>query len=345
MKKTLALIFGGEGAERRISEASAAAVISRLTDEISLLKIGIKDDGNWFFFEGGTEEIASGNWKNQKLKKTYPVMLDGISGFFSETGIIKADVALPLLHGDFGEDGIIQGALRAAHIPYIGSSPASSAISSDKAYTKIIAEHLGIPTAPWFIPASRNARAARNEAEKRLGYPIFIKPRSLGSSIGAHPVFSAAEFSSAYTDAYECSGGDIMIERLINVKCELEFALYDGERRFISREGIISTHGSFYDFRAKYEGCGTPEISSKGKFDPKITRKARRYARMLADFLGLGNISRIDFFVTAGGELYFNEINSVPGMTDSSLYPALAEASGKLKKSAIESLVLSGKYQ
>ncbi len=345
MKKTLALIFGGEGAERHISESGAVALISKLTKSTELLKIGISPDGDWFIYRGANEKIENGEWLlSDALTPTYPVRLSGVSGFYTEDGIVRADAAFPLLHGDFGEDGIIQSALKSAHIPYIGSPTAPSAISADKAYTKIVAEHLGIPTVPWMIPEGKSTLSARLEAEKRLGYPMFIKPRALGSSIGAHPVHNSGEFAAAYKDAAGAHGGAI-IEQLIDIAAELEFALYDGEKRFISRAGVILSQGRFYDYAAKYEGDGTPEIQANADYDRKITRHARRYARRLADFLGLGNISRIDFFVTPQGKLYFNEINSIPGMTESSLYPRLAEEAGKLKLSAPEALLMSGKYQ
>lgn len=341
MKKTVALIFGGEGAERRVSELSAASVLKSIDPETKILKIGISENGSWFLFEGDDSEIESGAWKtDSRLTPVYPARLDGESGFIRADGVlIKADIAFPVLHGDKGEDGTVQGALSCAHIPYIGSDTLSSALTSDKAYTKIIAEYLSIPTLPWFIPSYSGKNDIRREAERRLGYPFFIKPRRLGSSIGASPVFSKKDFGRAYELAVSSCGEAIMIESLADVKAELEFALFDGKKRFISREGVIHSSGRFYDYSAKYEGTGTPKIEAGKGIDKATVRKARAMSKKLSDFLGLGNISRIDFFLTPSGELFFNEINSIPGLTKDSLYPRLAELSGNFASSFADELI------
>ena len=341
MQKTIALIYGGEGAERRISERSAANVIEKIQGKLDFITIGIDAFGSWFLFDGVKDEIESGEWINSEKKTpVYPARFNGESGFFTSDGrIIKADLAFPILHGDFGEDGVIQGALRCAHIAYIGSDVFPSALSSDKAFTKIIAEYLGIPTLPWFIPKDENPRDARREAERRLGYPFFIKPRELGSSIGASPVYSKRDFKQAYDEAMRVSRGRIMIESFANVKLELELGLFDdGKRRFISNPGVIYSSGKFYSYSAKYDADESPETTATASLDLSTVRKTRSMAKRLADFLGLGNISRIDFFMTPDGEIYFNEINSIPGMTKTSLYPEITELYGRLNGTLFEAL-------
>lgn len=344
MKKTVAVIFGGEGAERHISELSAACLIKDLADSFNTLPVGIDEDGCWYIFSGSPEMIKSSEWNSAHdlLTPTYPVRISGKSGFYREGELLPVDVAFPVLHGDFGEDGIVQGALKCAHISYIGSDVIPSAITADKVYTKIVAEHLGITTAPWIVP-SANARAARREAETKLGYPMFIKPRRLGSSVGASSASCPAEFIRAYSEAYEASDGLLMIEGRVDIKCELEFALYGGKERFISGAGSINTSGEEYSYEKKYASSDSyTEISPK--IDSRIIRRARTWSRKLSDFLGLGNISRIDFFLTNNGELIFNEINSIPGMTQTSLYPALVRA--VLGKSSFPGdLINSGKWQ
>ena len=340
MQKTLALIFGGEGAERRISEMSAANIAEKIKGKISFFAIGISKSADWLLFDGDSSEIASGEWiKSEKLTPVFPAIFNGKSGFYSKDGnLFEVNVAFPVLHGDFGEDGKIQGALRCAHVPYIGSDVLPSALTADKAFTKIIAEYLGIPTVPWFIPASQKKHEVRREAERRLGYPFFIKPRELGSSIGASPVYSKKDFSAAFDEAQKLSRGKIMIEALADVKLELELALFDnGKSRFISKPGAIYSGGKFYSYSLKYNE--ETKVSPTAKIDRATERKARAFAKRLSDFLSLGNISRIDFFLTPSGELYFNEINSIPGMTGTSLYPRLTELCGKLEGSFVEALL------
>ena len=341
MQKNIALIFGGEGAERRISEISAANLITKIKENLNFITIGIAPSGDWLLFEGDLSEIENGEWvRSDKATPVFPAIFNGESGFYTIDGrLIKADAAFPVLHGDFGEDGIVQGALKCAHIPYYGSSVLSSALTSDKALTKIIAEYLGIPTLPWFIPEIKTANDVRREAERRLGYPFFIKPRELGSSIGASPVYSKYEFKSAFDKAVEASCGKIMIESLADVKLELEAALFDnGKIRFISKPGAVYSSGKFYSFSAKYENLGSPETSSDAKLDRNVIRQTRSMARRISDFLRLGNISRIDFFLTQSDEIYFNEINSIPGMTKNSLYPEITEISGRFNVSFFEML-------
>lgn len=341
LEKTLALIFGGEGAERKISEQSAAHVLKETLVSQNVIKIGITAAGDWYLFAGDTDDIESGAWQERAdlLTPVYPARFNSVGGFLKKDGgFIEVSAAFPLLHGDFGEDGIIQGALKCAHIKYIGSDVVSSSLTSDKAYTKIVAEYLSIPTAPWFIPAKRDASGVRREAERRLGYPFFIKPRRLGSSIGASPVFKRGDFGTAFENAMRLSSGQIMIESCVDVKAELEVAYYRGAKTIISEPGVINSHGKFYDYGAKYENEESPDIKLGG-VDRATARLVKHYARTIADFLGLGNISRIDFFLTPTGEIYFNEINSVPGMTKGSLYPKLCELSGNFKASFVEDLI------
>lgn len=341
MEKTIALIFGGEGAERRISEISAANVIEKISGKLDFITVGIDASGSWFLINCDKNKIESGEWVNVKNKTpVFPARFHGVSGLYTDKGeLINVDAAFPVLHGDFGEDGIIQGALKCAHIPYYGSDVLSSSVSSDKALTKIIAEYIGIPTLPWFIPTSRSAQDTRREAEKRLGYPFFIKPRRLGSSIGASPVYSKWDFNEAFENAMKLSDGQIMIEAFANVKLELELALFDdGKIRFISKPGTIHSSGKFYSYSAKYENTDSHETSCDAKLDKGIVRAARSMARQISDFLQLGNISRIDFFLTPSNEIYFNEINSVPGMTKTSLYPEITELCGNFSTSVFEKL-------
>ncbi len=341
MQKKLALIFGGEGAERRISELSAASVIEKIKGKLNFITVGITGGGDWFLFEGDYAEIESGEWIKSKFKTpVFPSRFNGESGFYTLNGeLVKIDAAFPILHGNSGEDGIIQGALSCAHIPYYGSEVLPSAISSDKAFTKIIAEHLGIPTLPWFIPQNKNPNDVRREAERRLGYPFFIKPRALGSSIGASPVFSKRDFLKAYEEAEKLSCGKIMIESFANVKSELEVGLWDdGKTRLITNPGAVYSSGKFYSFSAKYENGESHETSADAKLEKSVIRQTRSMARRLSDFLGLGNLSRIDFFLTPFGEIYFNEINSIPGMTRTSLYPAITELCGNFGVSFFEEM-------
>lgn len=341
MKKRLALIFGGEGIEHRISEISAAN-LSELIDEAlyDVIFVGISKNGDWYIYNGARDKINDGSWivDKSRLVPTYPVKMNGLSGFITNDGIIPVCCAVPCLHGDFGEDGIVQGALTCAHIEYIGQSVCASAVTGDKIYAKLVAEHLGVPTARWTLETSANTAEARFHAEKSLTYPMFIKPASLGSSYGASPVFSQDDFDTAYKEARALSER-VLIEELISFEYELECALFDSGKRLLSPGGRILSNGKFYDYNSKYCDDRAPITEAYSNNDAEIEKQISDYAEKLSDFIGLRHLSRIDFFITQDKRIYFNEINTFPGMTESSLYPRLTEDMGLKKGSFINLLI------
>ena len=240
--------------------------------------------------------------------------------------MIRVHAAILCLHGDFGEDGSVGGALDVAHIPYVGQDVYSSAVTQDKAYTKCIAEHLGIPTAKWILSTGEDTAIAKRRAENIIGYPMFIKPPRLGSSYGAHPIHTPKEFETAFADA-QAYDGRVLIERLIEVEYEAECAmLFVGDSRRFS-VGIIDSHGAFYDFQTKYSESERA-VALPFCRDEAVVKRVCKAANMLSEYIGLRHLSRIDFFVTKDREILFNEINTFPGMTKTSLYPALTEKMG-----------------
>ena len=319
-KKSVALIFGGEGPERHISELSAKNILRTIDRErFSVLPVYISEDGDWLLLDDEAS-LKSGI-------PTYPARLGGKSGFLVDEGLLQVDVALPILHGSYGEDGRVQGALDTAHIRYVGCGVGASAACADKVFTKIVARHLGIPTAEWVCACDLTADEARSLAESRLDYPMFVKPADLGSSIGAAVADTPDDFDAAYTEAKHHSD-KILIEAKLPVAAEIECAFLEvsGKRHYLA-SGTAHTGGEFYSFGAKYEGEKALKISHGA---PPVGKRAdiARYARTLGDAIGLRHIARIDFFLTDNDEVFFNEINTIPGMTDSSLYPSMTEDIG-----------------
>lgn len=336
MKKRIALIFGGEGRERSISLMSARCV-SKLIDreKYELVPVFISHKGDWYV--GAPDPF--GALPTAGATPTFPVMLHGNSGLLVSDGIMNIDVAIPLLHGDFGEDGIIQGTLESAHIPYVGCDVFSSAACADKAYTKAIATTLGIKTARWVVEYETGddaKRHAQNEAEEKFHYPMFIKPARLGSSIGACAVMCKHEFDAAYLSASKYESG-VLIEELIPIEYEIECAyLYaKGKHRF-SADGTVRTNGNSYSFKEKYVG-GRIRAIKDGAHPHKA--EIERLSSLLVRTLGIRGLARIDFFITPTGEIYFNEINTMPGMTQRSLYPSLTESMGLLTGEFLDELI------
>ena len=341
MKKTVALIFGGEGFEHRISEMSAANLYTLIdTSLYTVLPIGISNDGYWYIYRGHKDKINNGSWIEDKenLTPTYPARINGSSGFITDSGLIFVECAIPCLHGDFGEDGIIQGALISAGIAYIGQSVCASVITNDKIYSKLAAEYLGIPTVRWSYTPSGDAKEAKRMAEARFDYPMFIKPASLGSSYGASPVYSPDDFEAVYTEAKRFDS-KVLVEELIPFEYEIECAMLDDKETKFSPGGRILSNGKFYDYGAKYSAEGSPKTEAFSGRDREIEERITEYSANLSSFIGLRHLSRIDFFVTKDKRIYFNEINAFPGMTKTSLYPRLAEDMGAKKSCFINLLI------
>ncbi len=321
MKKSVALIFGGEGCEREISIHSAKNIYEMIDKEkFSVLPVYITENGDWY----ALRDMPRGEIPLDI--PTFPVRIDGRSGFLVKGHVGSVSVALPILHGDFGEDGVIQGLLSAAHIPYIGCDTVAGALASDKAYTKALAVSLGIPTARWISSDGRTPEVVKALAEETVGYPMFIKPARRGSSIGASRVDSAEDFYPAYELA--ALHGRVIVEECIPVKYEVEcgFLSLDGDIT-VCPSGTIDTDGAFYDFEAKYMCVGVNKISHGAPLTPEREQIAKM-ARRLATALDMRHFGRLDFLVSRSGEIYFNEINTIPGMTGTSLYPRITEDMG-----------------
>ncbi len=316
MKKRIALIYGGEGRERKISVESAKSIFRFIDREIyEPIPVHISERGEWFLLSDG-EEIP-----------TFPIMKNGASGLYTENGVLKIDAAIPILHGDFGEDGKIQGALDTAHIAYVGCGVCAGALTSDKILTKTVADRLGIPTARWVAGYGESGRdSALREALEKFGFPMFVKPSGLGSSIGAQRVDTAEEFISAYREAARFDGR-VLIEELVSIKEEAECAYLDFGTPMICATGRVKCGGEFYSYEAKYCGESVAEISH-GACDPTSESKMLDTAKRLAEIIGIRHLARIDFFIDTENRLLFNEINSFPGMTERSLYPLLCEDMG-----------------
>ena len=326
MRKTVALIFGGEGYEREISKRSKDGLLSFIDKErFRIIEIEITKDGVWLLQnENGAHP-------------TFPVCTPAGGGFLHNGELVGVDVAIPCLHGDFGEDGNIQGALTCAHIPYVGEDVYASALTSDKAYTKFVADALGIPTAGWLLFTEKDSEAdAQASAESYIGYPMFLKSARLGSSFGAVPVLKKEDFSEAYREV-RSFGTRLLCEEFIDIECEIECAFLSvgGTDRF-SPDGEIRPHEIFYNYSEKYS-TGTSAALSYG--ESEVKRLAKDYASRLARAIGIRSLSRIDFFLDKRGKLIFNEINSFPGMTETSLYPKLTERLGLARGEFINLLI------
>ncbi len=308
-RTAVALIWGGRGRESEVSRRGREHILPLIDDNTYRVReVFIDGDGRWLM--DGSE--------------VFPYK----RGFFCPDRGEKyeVDCAIPLLHGDFGEDGRVQGALECADIPYIGCDSLTGAVCRDKALVKMIAAELGLPTLPFLlILRDEGMEYAVRGAEERFGYPMFIKPTGLGSSVGVGVADSRRSLICALNVAFAMSDR-VIIEPCLTDKRELECGYFSTKsKELFTNPGEILYNG-LYGYNEKYL---SDEVGLAIRADvcDRVREEAREYSRRLVRALGVRDLARIDFFLS-GDRLYFNEINTMPGFTDGSLYAKMIEAEG-----------------
>jgi len=345
VKLNIAVVFGGYSTEHEISIKSSITVLENLSeDRFNIIPIYICDDGKWHLYDGGIKNIRN---INPKYLAPITISLDrGASSILRLVGEkikpIKIDVAFPVLHGQYGEDGAIQGVFEMAGIPYLGCGILASAVAMDKVFSKMIAAHLNIPTAKYLSfhesefekDPDANAKLIRT----KLGYPCFVKPSNAGSSVGISKVKNKKQLLAAVEEAFALNG-KIIIERKI-VGRELECAVVGSfDEVEVSDPGEILTPEEFYDYDAKYNNPQSQNIIP-AEVDPDIVEQIKIYSEKLFRAIEGRGFARIDFFLEEKtGKLIFNEINTLPGLTSVSMFPKLAATMGMNMEDFLEKLV------
>ena len=344
MKKQVAVIFGGKSSEHEVSCHSVLNVIKGFSPEkYEIHLIGITKEGHWIYVPDATA-IEDGSWYNGK--KTAIISPDAInSGIYvcDDEGHYerqKIDVIFPVLHGKFGEDGTIQGVFEMSGIPYVGCGVLSSSVSMDKISTKIFVEKLGIRQAKFVADIAPDLSELDHtvaEVEEKLGYPVFVKPSNAGSSQGVSKAHNREELEKALALAKK-HDHRVLIEETI-IGREVECAVLGGQNPKASPVGEILAAAEFYDFDAKYNNA-----ESKTVIDPDLPDEVKEKIRTnaVAVFRAVGGfgLSRVDFFVEQGtNEVIFNEINTLPGFTNISMYPMLWKAAGFEKEELLDQII------
>lgn len=327
---------------------SAVNIIEQIDRECyRILLIGITKEGRWIFVPS-LEDIKSGDWENGDVeavlspdatKKCVILNRD------NQREEIKIDVVFPILHGLYGEDGTVQGLLELAKIPYVGCGVLASAVAMDKLSTKIIADSLGICQAAY-VPVMRgeleDMHLVIGKIEKKLSYPMFVKPSNAGSSVGVNKAENQRELEQALLEAAR-HDKRILVEEAI-VGHEVECAVFGGGKEEVVASGVgeILSAADFYDFDSKYYNEESRTVA-----DPELpgnaTEEIRKSAIAIFKAIDGYGLSRVDFFVTKEGKVIFNEINTMPGFTAISMYPMLWEARGISKAQLVEKLISHGR--
>jgi D-alanine-D-alanine ligase len=349
MRRRIAVLFGGRSAEHEVSVASAGSVMDALDPErYEVIPIGVTREGRWQLVAGGPAALAAGppDHLPRVTDAAGPdVALDqepGSQALVAEDGSrTPFDVVFPVIHGPYGEDGSIQGFLEVAGVPYVGAGVLASAVGMDKAIQKILFRAAGIPVVEHEVVHEREWEEDPEAVEagaEHLGYPLFAKPASLGSSVGVTKVHGRADLRGALERAFRY-GRKVLLERAVEGGRELEVAVLGNDDPVASVAGEIVPRHEFYSYEAKYLDEKGAELVIPADVSPEIMEETQRLA--VAAFLAVdgAGMARVDFFLTPSGDVLINEINTIPGFTQISMYPKLWEASGLSYPELIDRLV------
>jgi len=347
-KIRVGVIFGGRSAEHEVSIVSAASVIQALDrTKYEILPIGITPEGRWLSSEKAIallrerahiedlpEHILVPDPRKQGLVE--------LKDSSAQTSPQQIDVAFPVLHGTFGEDGTIQGLFELADIPYVGSGVIGSAIGMDKVIQKQLLRHAKIPVAPdaWFLNAEfrKSPRKIVADVERALGYPCFVKPANSGSSVGISKAHNRRELTAAIELAGEYDL-KILVEKGIEHAREIECSVLGNDHPSASVPGEIIPSNEFYDYDAKYvDGKSSAVIPAK--LPRAVVRKIQQYAVESFRVLDCAGMARVDFLVMRkSNRIFLNELNTIPGFTSISMYPKLWQASGLSYSGLLDELI------
>ena len=334
-KLNVCILFGGISPEHEVSLRSAESVLNHIDkDKYNILPVGITKTGQWIYF-GGTDYsmLPAGTWMEcpgNCPAAISPVRGQGLLRFDADTvTAAPIDVAFPVLHGENGEDGAMQGLLQMAGIPYVGPHVSASAVAMDKTLTKLVIDKEGIPQAAWELvraeelPEKMASIVASLEA--RFAYPMFVKPAGTGSSVGVSKAGNREKLKAAITAAAKFDS-KILVEEFIRGR-EIEVAVLGNRAPVASVCGEIDSGAEFYDYDAKYI-TDTSTAYIPARICEDLQNRIREAAVRVFKAVGCQGLSRVDFFATEDGRLVFNEINTIPGFTSISMYPKLFTASG-----------------
>jgi D-alanine-D-alanine ligase len=341
VKRRVVVLFGGRSAEHEISCISARSVVDALNPErYETIAIGIDREGAWHLVPDGPAALVDGSGHALPAVAAgsgRDISLDqqpGSRSLVAHDGArSEIDVVVPVLHGPYGEDGATQGMLELAGVPYVGAGVMASAVGMDKAVQKVLFEAAGLPIVPNEVVHERDWEEDPEGIEARaehLGYPLFAKPATLGSSVGVGKVHGPGELRGRLEEAFRYARKAVL-ERSIEHAREIECAVLGNDDPVASVAGEIVPAGEFYDYRAKYLDEGS-ELRIPAELPDGVLEEIQRMAIAAFRAIDCSGMARVDFFLREGAagdaELFVNEINTIPGFTQISMYPKLWAASG-----------------
>jgi len=333
-RQSVLLLFGGESSEHDVSVSSARNVYAAIDDtKYNVELVYIDRQGKWWLIER-----LDGVVSTQGAPQLIPVLGSGSFVTLPEGKVIKPDVILPVLHGKNGEDGSVQGLAQLLHIPIVGCDMTASALCMDKVATKEILQAHHIQVVPFETHRAGSDIPDFNKLAMHLGSPLFVKPSRAGSSVGVSKVYSEDELTAALEEAHK-HDEVALIEAGVTAR-EIEVAvLGNPPHHKASVAGEIKPEGDFYSYDSKYAAGSTSEVIIPAAVDEATMSRIQALATRAYDIMGCRGLSRVDFFLQDDGTLYLNEINTIPGFTNISMYAKLWRHDGISYSDLIERLL------
>ncbi|NLJ94792.1 MAG: D-alanine--D-alanine ligase [Clostridiaceae bacterium] len=353
---SICVIFGGQSNEHEISAQSASYIINLLKEANAknIYQLGISKEGNCFLFHGRVDQVKDGSWLNDPNNQTVLFKLgEKGQGFYVEEdnqlNWYDVDVFFPVLHGQNGEDGTIQGLFDMLNANFVGCGVLSSAVSMDKVISRMLFDYAGIPQAEWTWLKKKEYLSNKDKAveniEAELAYPVFVKPANAGSSVGINKAYDRKDLENSLDLAFNYDS-KVVIEAGI-IGREIELAIIEDpdleDNIFVSEAGEIIPDRDFYDYESKYISQDSELIIPASLTDDQL-KTLHEYAKTAFNLVDGEGLSRADFFIEKStGKILLNEINTLPGFTAISMYPKLIQHSGynpiKLIKTLINSAI------
>ncbi len=340
MKQTIALITGGTSPEHEVSLNSARNIYKAINKRKYRVEVvGIARTGAWRHLPLDIfQKAESIEGKEGRTLVLNPGSENVITYKSGKEKFPKVDAVFNIIHGPFGEDGTMQGLLTVLNLPYVGPDTLGSAVAMDKDFTKRILEAAGILTAPW-VTVFKHEKINYKTITKQLGFPVFVKPANMGSSVGVSKAENEKELKAAIREAFKFDV-KVLVEQGLQGR-EIETAVLGNmEDVSVSGVGEIIMEKGFYDYESKYVSADAAKVVVPAeKVSKRTVKKIQQTALKAYQALGLEGLSRMDVFLVEGEKVYVNEPNTLPGFTNISMYPKLWEAAGLKYSNLIDQLI------
>ncbi len=355
-KIRVGLIFGGESGEHEVSLASAQSVAHAINKEkYEVVLIGITKEGRWLAGENALKQLAASspspliasNTGNGTMKEipeasSRDLVPHSSGGSNNVSPLNSIDVAFPLLHGPRGEDGTVQGLLELVDLPYVGAGVAASAVGMDKELMKAIFRAHALPITDYMAILRREWESKPEDTihriENAFGYPCFIKPANLGSSVGVTKAHNWDELAQGLATAARFDR-KMLAERAFDAR-EIECSVLGNDDPIASLPGEVIPKREFYDYTAKYDDAAGTEFILPADLPPEMTQSIQELAVRAFRAIDCSGMARVDFFVErSSNKIFLNEINTIPGFTAASMYPKMWEKSGLAYSDLIDRLI------